>query len=540
MEWNDSLAGDYLWTNSNFCEAISDVMTPATWSMWKIYTQAVPFEVPGHPLIGVIGGRPYINLSVLLSFGQMLGIDERIMRARSEDLWGRIPDGVEVPLLPLSRCQLLRTMLPSLLRVRKALRVSRDRIEAFVAACPAWCERMHGRIREARTPGELVDLWRGVLRPYFGDAWRMARAALESGEIARLRRDLVDLMGMADANALLSNLSGAAHLASLDPLVRLAQVARGELSGETYLQRYGHRGAHEMELSLPRPAEDPAWLDRQLAALARSPGDAEMLLQEQRAAFDAAWRRFEARRPRHVRPVRRRIERVAASVRLREDARSEATRVIWVIRAFALRVAEIAALRPADDVFYLLLDEMLDILAGDDRALGRIPARREMHARYSALPAYPAIIRGQFDPFAWAADPHRRSDVYDARAARAAAETASARGAGEVTGFAGAAGIVEGFVRRIDSPEEGDQLRPGEVLVTATTNIGWTLLFTRAAAIVTDVGAPLSHAAIVARELGIPAVVGCGNATMALHTGDKVQVDGGQGWVRVLERRAQA
>jgi phosphoenolpyruvate synthase/pyruvate phosphate dikinase len=66
------------------------------------------------------------------------------------------------------------------------------------------------------------------------------------------------------------------------------------------------------------------------------------------------------------------------------------------------------------------------------------------------------------------------------------------------------------------------------------TNIGWTPIFPRAAAVVTDVGAPLSHAAIVARELGIPAVVGCGNATMRVHSGDLVRVDGGRGTVEVL------
>jgi phosphoenolpyruvate synthase/pyruvate phosphate dikinase len=66
------------------------------------------------------------------------------------------------------------------------------------------------------------------------------------------------------------------------------------------------------------------------------------------------------------------------------------------------------------------------------------------------------------------------------------------------------------------------------------TDIAWTLLFPRATAIVTDVGAPLSHAAIVARELGIPAVVGCGNAMMRLKTGDRVRVDGGRGTVEIL------
>ncbi len=69
------------------------------------------------------------------------------------------------------------------------------------------------------------------------------------------------------------------------------------------------------------------------------------------------------------------------------------------------------------------------------------------------------------------------------------------------------------------------------------TNIGWTIFFPRAAAVVTDVGAPLSHAAIVARELGIPAVVNCGMATARLRTGDLVRVDGVGGTVEVLQAR---
>lgn len=85
--------------------------------------------------------------------------------------------------------------------------------------------------------------------------------------------------------------------------------------------------------------------------------------------------------------------------------------------------------------------------------------------------------------------------------------------------------------------DEGAELLAGEVLVTTVTNVGWTPLFPRAAAVVTDVGAPLSHAAIVARELGIPAVVGCGNATMLLHTGDRLRVDGGRGTVEVIATR---
>lgn len=158
-----------------------------------------------------------------------------------------------------------------------------------------------------------------------------------------------------------------------------------------------------------------------------------------------------------------------------------------------------------------------------------LPTRRETYAGYKALPALPALIRGRFDPFAWAADPRRRSDIFDTTAPLPVFDS------NHLTGFAGAMGRVEGLVRRLNTPEEGRQLQKGEILVTEQTNVGWTLLFPRAAAIVTDVGAPLSHAAIVARELGIPAVVGCGSATMRLRTGDRVRVDGGRGIVEILE-----
>lgn len=125
--------------------------------------------------------------------------------------------------------------------------------------------------------------------------------------------------------------------------------------------------------------------------------------------------------------------------------------------------------------------------------------------------------------------PDRRSDIYGAHAPMAIPHSRL------FAGFAGATGRVEGLVRRLDSAEEGDQLQPGEILVTTTTNVGWAPLFPRAAAIVTGVGAPLSHAAIVARELGIPAIVGFGDATMRLMTGDRARVDGGQGIVEILD-----
>jgi pyruvate,water dikinase len=212
---------------------------------------------------------------------------------------------------------------------------------------------------------------------------------------------------------------------------------------------------------------------------------------------------------------------------MREDTRSEYVRDRWLVRSFAVRVGELAGI--GDAVFFLTVEEMLDVLAGKEIAAAKISARRGMYGRLTALPSYPVVIRGHFDPFRWVKDPNRRTDFFGSAVA-----VASQEGIDTIAGSAASAGWVEGVVRRLDSPADGPLLQQGEVLVIAQADIAWTLLFPRAAAIVTDVGAPLSHAAIVARELGIPAVMGCTNATARLRTGDRVRVDGARGTVEQL------
>jgi phosphohistidine swiveling domain-containing protein len=338
---------------------------------------------------------------------------------------------------------------------------------------------------------------------------------------------LVGLVGEPDANTLMSNLAGATgDLESLGPLVGLAQVAQGKLGRQAYLERYGHRGPHEMELSSPGVDDDVGWLDMRLAEFGQSPVDVEGLLAKQRAEFASAWQRFESRHPNEAARTQRQLADVASAARTREAVRSEVTRLARLVRRYVLRAGEHTAL--GDGVFFLTLDELSTVLGGVTAPAGTLSARRATYARYCSLPPYPALIIGHFDPFKWAADPDRRSDYYIGMRTKAYAPPTT------VTGFPGAIGIVEGIVRRLDKPEDGHCLQPGEILVTFTTNVGWTPLFPRLAAIVTDVGAPLSHAAIVARELGIPAVVGCGNATARLRTGDRVRVDGSAGTVAIL------
>ncbi len=534
-EWNDSLTGDFLWSNVNIGEAISDVMTPFTWSVFQYGALRDFIEFQGYRSFGNIGGRIYFNISVLASVLYLIGKRDREALAMIEGtLHINLPERMEIPILPAPKRALL-SILPRLIGVRWQQTQDVRNLPALLAANPAWCKRMRRRIQAARAAAELVSLWTEEIKPYSSKVWSgyLSGANHYADYATPLRRKLMDLVGPDDADALISGMSSKEELlASLGPVMGLSQMARGEITRETYLEKYGHRGPHEFEFSMPRPAEDPTWVDRQWAEFEKSPVDVGALLAQRQAGLEDAWRRFCARYPQKSRAMRRQIDQLAPRARLREAIRSEFGHVAWIFRAWALRAGEIAGL--GDGVFFLAVDEVLALLSGKDTATAYIPARRETYARYSALPPYPPIIRGRFDPLQWAADPGRRDDIFDSHAP-IPAPTSDSAGSNAIVGAAGAAGRAEGLVRRLDSPEEGEQLLQGEILVTAQTNIGWTLLFPRAAAVVTDVGAPLSHAAIVARELGIPAVVGCTDATARLKTGDRVRVDGGRGIVEILE-----
>jgi phosphohistidine swiveling domain-containing protein len=526
--WNDSLQGDFLWTNVNAGEAIPDVVTPLTWTLREA-TRKECLPVQGrYPFVGNIGGRIYVNATLTLAQFSIPGVKLRWLLRYLETSLGPIPEWLEIPRLSLPLSVVISALFEFFEFYRRGHAASAE-VPGFLSSNVDWCRGMHRRIQEIHTQDELVSLWRRELYPY-----RVAYVfIMTAGTVpyirlyGKLSRRLTKLVGETDAHTLLSNLSSDSELlASLGPVVGIAKVACGEMSQEAYLDRYGHRGPHEMELSAPRLAEDRGWLKQQLAAFNRDPIDVDALLKKRRLAFDEALRRLEVRYPRKISSLRRQLERVPTTARMREGVRSEGARLYGVIRAFALRAGDLLGL--GDEVFFLTYEELFNSLSGDTSAMRRIPARKETYARYSALPSYPPIICGRFDPFRWATDPNRRNDVYDASAAFPTAV------ADVITGYPGAAGQVEGRVRRLDTPEAGDQLQLGEILVAGMTNVGWTPLFIRAGAVVTDVGAPLCHAAVVARELGIPAVVGCVDATTHLRTGDCVRVDGGRGTVEIL------
>ena len=527
--WNDSRSGDFLWTNTNVGEAIPDVMTPATWSMVQVFlTDAMATaSIPPYVGYGRIGGRIYLNISVLMTLSAAVGVSEQRYRSLTEEVFGRLPADLEIPPVKARKLNILRAVLPMGLHVLGEARRDVKVLDAYLADHPALCDRRRAHIAAVATPVELADLWTDVLDPEFNRvSWMLSAATRSSGaSFITTRKRLQGLVGDAAANALTAGLGAqAGQLASLGLLDGLEQLAAGEIDRDTFNRRYGHRGPHEFEISLPRPGEDPNWIDMQLAARAAAATNYRAMLGRQEQKRSEAWAELEQRHPVHARILHHQLRVWAKISRDRERARSEVIRYFWVLRAYALRAGELTGL--GDDIFYLDKAEIVRVLQGETISTTLINRRRAAYQAYSALPKYPALIRGTFNPYTWAADPNRRSDIF--------IEGSVSEAEVSVRGFPGSAGVVEAPVRVLRDAADGAALQPGEVLVTTITNVGWTPLFPRAAAVITDVGAPLSHAAIVARELGIPAVVGCGNATMRLRTGDRVRVDGTAGTVEVL------
>ena len=103
-----------------------------------------------------------------------------------------------------------------------------------------------------------------------------------------------------------------------------------------------------------------------------------------------------------------------------------------------------------------------------------------------------------------------------------------------VTGIAASPGVIEGTAKVVLSVDEFDQVSPGDILVCQMTNPAWTPLFSLISGIVTDAGGTVSHPAVMAREFGIPAVIGCSVATVRIETGDQIRVNGSAGTVEVL------
>ncbi|MGO9098463.1 MAG: NAD-dependent epimerase/dehydratase family protein [Mycobacterium sp.] len=253
----------------------------------------------------------------------------------------------------------------------------------------------------------------------------------------------------------------------------------------------GHRGPGETELSNLVYADAPEMLLRSVMGSIRTGHTAPAVSVQT--------------------PVGRALVRLAvAAIERRERGRDVCMRITYelrlVLREWGRRLAERGTLESADDVHYLSVDETYYPPADSK---DRVARRRAERKRLAALD-FPIHFRQPWSP---------------------PAEIA-VDGNQVISGLAVSPGLARGRVRIM--AEADDDFEPGEVLVANVTDTGWTPFFGCAAAVVTNIGGMMSHAAIVAREFGVPAVVNTVTATQCLKDGQWVEVDGSAGTVRII------
>ncbi|MCR5980579.1 phosphoenolpyruvate-utilizing protein [Gordonia jinghuaiqii] len=208
----------------------------------------------------------------------------------------------------------------------------------------------------------------------------------------------------------------------------------------------------------------------------------------------------------------------------RERSKTNTIRVLQECRMplFELgrRFVERGVLSRADDLTMLLVDELDKFIDDPAAYAATIDERREWSEQLSELEP-PFIIDGEIPPVTtWS---------------KKKAPAVNVAVSGDVlTGIGACPGVAEGIARVIFDPEDAPDLEPGEILVAPVTDPGWTPIFTSAEAVVVNVGSPLSHAAIVSRELGMPCVLAVKDATKRIVNGTKIAVDGTNGTVTIL------
>ena len=542
FEANCTFIKDLAWSNQIMAEVFPRSLTPVSWSIWEIiYNALTSYEKMKQifeydlPIIGNIAGRPYLNYSFMYSFLLKLLRSEKRANEMIEKTMGTPAKGFTVPLINISLLAVLTKIIPEeIIKDRKKKRLIK-KFDHLASENSENCKRIRESIVKIDSKQELLGIWINTKR-IFLDFFTMQDYMNE--RFAFNNRSLINLMdkylNTVDSEALYSAISsGSDELASTGQLIGLNKILNGDMTREEYMDEYGHRHSFENYLSIPRPYENPTWLDEHLKEFKESGMDFQRLLQQRDSTFNDMYNRISRKiGQKKAEKIKRAIDEFNNICDKRERVRTELSRILGVIRAFLLKAGELTDL--GENIFFLTIDEITNLLSitnNDIPEIAYISIRRETHKKNLQLPPLPIWIRGRFDPFHWAEDPNRNTIIYDSDLKEYSIEDENT-----IEGRPGSAGQYEGMVRRINDPSEGYQFQKGEILVTSTTNVGWTILFSRAGAIVTDIGAVLSHAAIIARELGIPAVVGSGDGSMRLKTGDRVLVDGSKGIVKVILR----
>ena len=380
--------------------------------------------------------------------------------------------------------------------------------------------------------------------PSAGDlTWTIVAGLLASALPARL------LAGVAGADEIHTVLSGVPHNVTIEMDLALWRIAAGPaaahrrllrdtpppelaaryLRGDlpdiglaAFLERYGHRGAAEADLGVPRWAEDPTPVFAALANYLRitDPAQAPDRRFARAAATAEDTLQRLAARVRRRRPVRGRLavfllRRARALAGLRESGKFAGLYRLAAVRHQLLLIgADLAAaglLQEPGDIMFLTLDEAADAVhhGADHRAT--VARRKAVHR---------AELRRASVPVGLLSDGTDLETVL----------FAAAEEAGALRGVGAAAGRATGPARIVRDPATA-RIEPGDILVALATDPGWTPLFLTAAALVTETGAVMAHGPTVAREYGIPAVISVRGATERIVDGQIVTVDGAAGTV---------
>jgi pyruvate,water dikinase len=537
-----------VWSNVNVGEALPGVATPLTWSVLSEFSArgfrhafgALGCKVPPDAeLVGEVRGRIYLNLSEFMAIAsQVPGLSPRTLLSLGgggglDALEDAAPEGRAGWLvrLPATLGRFVRHHAGLGGRIAEFER-DFDRERARVAArdlpslSPADLARALADAEDAlHRTGDLMltaassflasyVLLRSLLRGTLGDDAPRLETELMSGfsdlESAAPGIALCHIAASApDDPATRRFFAAGSH--SLDELPASAPLRRAL---EAFLLAHGYRAPREAEIATPRWREDPTLVLAALRALWVEGGRRGLeRIEHQRAlrAQAAAEVERRVRGPRRS-AIRHALASAQRNARLRERLRARVTETLGWFRSIVLEVG--ARLGDRECGFFLEIGEIRRWLADPSFDPGPIVrARRTLYERNRRLPDPPSTFVGTPTP--------TPEPVPDGEFLR---------------GLGASAGRARGRARILKTPEEAAAFVPGEVLVVGSADVGWAPLFLSASAVVAELGGPLSHAAIVAREYGVPAVVNVAGATRLLATGDPVEVDGNAGTVLRLPR----
>lgn len=532
--WNPLHASslpDSFWSTSNFGEAAPGVMTPLGWSVWAPTADgatregfyrfgaitkpenAVPHD-PTERVVSIFHGRTAGRVDFLAMVGDR--IPGTTGRSVAEQICGYVPPGLPE--------RTTRRFYPRI-AVRfpaTALTISRRLATAQRETARWWNRQVPAAA--SMTHSQAVRLLADGIARYDRNVRLQGTHVLCAIQpVYQMLSTLVARTGIAEVTSFMSGYGSHAESAVVDDMWL---ASRGELDFDEVVRRHGYHGPNEGEISGRVWRVDDAPLRRMLEGYRARSDDASPALGEERKRAEriALERRLIASLPRRQRPAADLQLRIARNViPQRGIGKAAFLQSLDGARAAARRIGECLALEGhlvgAEDVFYLTASELTGTLPADPRDLVR--RRRERREEYRKVRI----------PESWQGMPVTVVDD-------AGATDGGTDGVDVIAGVGASPGIVEGPVRVVHDPEDAD-VDAGEILVSATTDPSWAALMFISAGLIVDIGGTLSHAAVVARELGIPCVVNTKLGTRTLRTGDHCRVNGSTGRVDILRRADQ-